>query len=1008
MEQPGGPSRPIPRDATPGHGPLRHLHLSMDAFWRQAREQFLSQLSDRQRAQEEARREYTTLEDTVKSLSEAKSRAESAYGTKFQGKLVEFKLSRVLYRLDVLLRVGDYAIKFAPAAASPVWAAIRLIAWSITQDFETCQFLVDTVDQISEIVLLSEVYVKRQLRQLQAGPSELSLLGDKVLDKIPPMLTLVLVFSHVARRLLVDKGHFGRTFSITFGGAEPLKAMAKELETKRDDLDKMAGVAFSEALGEMLQDVRLDDHAIRKALSGLDLSNQHLQRAIEELELVNQDVGSTVKEIKAEQSREREAAGKRMLDEEFNAQLRWLCVDLNGTFMKYDPLRIDVRKTCTEKDVEAYVAASLRGINRFDQVKRRRATMEITKRSAGMFRYANLAVEALKSPAALRVPFKQLMENLPNGITDLYHQQLRGLEPEQLEMFLAVLRWVICGEGCIPLALIADELEGRYLQDGHDGEGLWEASSGNQDVLHGDEDGRGPVDWVEKTASCGPQEIVSVCATSDTWTKRSQSMIHGHDSTKGREVPRYELTHWQYHVTAAENHWAEEERGSDEWRTVYGEIDKFLTTRRFSKPGKEGYYDLESSRTSIFPSTPPLNTEPFIIGHAAVNLLVEHGSDVNSRAWKGRSDGETPLWYLVNAGGPAALVESLLNHGADASVADEQGWTVLHEAIRAGNVEITRTILNHPSVSIAKMGSDKPLLSCVLGSPSMSEAIIKLLVAKGCDANSLGASRCTPRYRAAEMNDVVMARFFLESGAARANEAVDVEGRKALHEAIIQGSLDMVNLLIYHGAAALHEDKGLRNALCLVADAGAVETLAAVLRAIKGKSNLTSLLTKPDQDGNTLLHRCAANGSADIARLHLETGGGNPALTLRNREGNTPHGAAAGTPYEQRDSVVELSTQQWCALNVSNVELRRQTVEFHLRRGSPVPQLLQHRMLSLATQFASADVYQRLVELDDQIDWITDRHGWSRLMLALQNRQDDVVKILQPFGQTSLAADVTP
>jgi hypothetical protein len=144
---------------------LNHSLTSSRAwtFFGSARAEFLKQLSGRQRAQEEARREHIRLEDTVKSLSQAKCKAEAAYGTKFQGKAAEIKLSRVLRRLDIILRVGDDAMKFAPAAASSVWAAFRVVASGITQDFDACQFLVDAVDQISKILLLCEVYAKRQL-----------------------------------------------------------------------------------------------------------------------------------------------------------------------------------------------------------------------------------------------------------------------------------------------------------------------------------------------------------------------------------------------------------------------------------------------------------------------------------------------------------------------------------------------------------------------------------------------------------------------------------------------------------------------------------------------------------------------------------------------------------------------------------------------------------------------------------------------------------------------------
>jgi hypothetical protein len=282
-------------------------------------------------------------------------------------------------------------------------------------------------------------------------------------------------------------------------------------------------------------------------------------------------------------------------------------------------------------------------------------------------------------------------------------------------------------------------------------------------------------DWIEETASCGPKDVVSVCTLTDTWSKCSWSTILGHGTgDSGRKGPRYKLTHWHYHVKAAESLWAEEERGSDDWLAVYAEIDKFLDNmgvlqvwqkkvlrfrmldefdlpihiasqygilhyiRRYLGGGRCVDVENEDGHTPLHLAC--LHAS----GNVAVKLLAEHSSDVNLRAWKGRSNGETSLWYLVQGGGPAPLVKVLLDHGADASVADEGGWTVLHEAVWAGDLETVKTLLDHGSVSIDEISADKTVLSCALGSPNVSQAIIRLLVSKGADVNSRGGSRCTP------------------------------------------------------------------------------------------------------------------------------------------------------------------------------------------------------------------------------------------------------------------------
>lgn len=107
-------------------------HFGVEFLWTNAREQFLDQLSTRERQKEEAHVDRATLKDTVAISSVSKAKAEKAYGPKFKGKLVEIKLSRIMQRLEIILRLGDVATKFATESASYVWAAFRLVASGIT------------------------------------------------------------------------------------------------------------------------------------------------------------------------------------------------------------------------------------------------------------------------------------------------------------------------------------------------------------------------------------------------------------------------------------------------------------------------------------------------------------------------------------------------------------------------------------------------------------------------------------------------------------------------------------------------------------------------------------------------------------------------------------------------------------------------------------------------------------------------------------------------------------
>jgi hypothetical protein len=303
----------------------------IDFLWGEARIQFLDQLPAGQRQHEETLIYDTTLDDTVKTLSTAKIKAENAYGTKFKGKPVEIKLNRVMHRLEFILRFGDAAMKFAPESASCVWAAFRLLASAVSQDFDSCQFLVDAIDQMSDILFVCEVYAKRQLPHITNSRDDSCLMADKVLEKIPPLLALVLRFAYETRELFVNKGRFSRAFSILFGGAQELKDIFNDAEAKRDELNQAAGISFHEAVIQLLQATQQDTATILDYLRGLDLSGEELMNSLKLMGQRNEEMAENVHEISGNvqeillgQLKETSERERRDLDDELKEQLSWL------------------------------------------------------------------------------------------------------------------------------------------------------------------------------------------------------------------------------------------------------------------------------------------------------------------------------------------------------------------------------------------------------------------------------------------------------------------------------------------------------------------------------------------------------------------------------------------------------------------------------------------------------------------------------------------------------------
>ena len=103
-------------------------------------------------------------------------------------------------------------------------------------------------------------------------------------------------------------------------------------------------------------------------------------------------------------------------------------------------------------------------------------------------------------------------------------------------------------------------------------------------------------------------------------------------------------------------------------------------------------------------------------GHAAVvQTLLQHGADVAARDEDGctslhEASSGGFLLRILQASGHAAVVQTLLQHGADVAARDEDGRTSLHYASKNGHAAVVQTLLQHGAdVAARDMGGKTPL-----------------------------------------------------------------------------------------------------------------------------------------------------------------------------------------------------------------------------------------------------------------------------------------------------------
>gem|GEM_PF-844634 len=158
-------------------------------------------------------------------------------------------------------------------------------------------------------------------------------------------------------------------------------------------------------------------------------------------------------------------------------------------------------------------------------------------------------------------------------------------------------------------------------------------------------------------------------------------------------------------------------------------------------------------------------------GSETVRVLIEHGVDVNQK----NSSGQVP-WFLLRRPGhdvESGVIDNLklvLQAGADISVRNNSGDSLLHIAADLGSVEIGKLAVQYGAdVNWVNNKGQSPLNRCVTFSfdkiKQQSPELIDFLIAQGADVNLADAQKKTPLHNAASRGDASIIQRLIDSGA---------------------------------------------------------------------------------------------------------------------------------------------------------------------------------------------------------------------------------------------------
>jgi ankyrin repeat protein len=239
---------------------------------------------------------------------------------------------------------------------------------------------------------------------------------------------------------------------------------------------------------------------------------------------------------------------------------------------------------------------------------------------------------------------------------------------------------------------------------------------------------------------------------------------------------------------------------------------------------------------------------------AAVAALIKAGADVKAA----NRYGVTPI-NLAATNGNAAIIRKLLDAGVDANNANPGGETALMTASRSGSAEAVKLLLDRGANANAKdaVHAQTALMWAVLEN---HPDVVKLLIAGGADVNAhttvtLPKGEYVPaRAGGASGNGIIRQRALPTADG----------GMTALLFAIRDGNVDMMRLLLDHGAD--------------LAQGSGNHTTPLIIALLNGQVGIASELLEKGADPNAAddYHRAALFAAIDLRNFNHDKYGDLP------------------------------------------------------------------------------------------------------------------------------------
>ena len=206
-----------------------------------------------------------------------------------------------------------------------------------------------------------------------------------------------------------------------------------------------------------------------------------------------------------------------------------------------------------------------------------------------------------------------------------------------------------------------------------------------------------------------------------------------------------------------------------------------------------------------------------------VRVLLEHGAAVDLKNW----DGQTALHW---ASSHQDVTRLLLEHHANPNMKDDRGATALHGASSCGCVGAMRLLIEHgANIEEKDMFGYTPLHHICIhkGKWAKLDDVAKFLVQNGANVRTTDNKGVSLLWSACLQTSVEIVRLLLKHGAA-ADINSKREGQTLLHRYALRNRPNLLEVLLVYGASPISKDMRGRTPLDLACKPGGVARLTSV------------------------------------------------------------------------------------------------------------------------------------------------------------------------------------